>query len=538
MNPTDQDASPESRTDDSDPAVPTPEGPLSLLTPIKGPELVFGLVGPIGTDMKLIVEVLREELAKVNYSVFEIRVSNLIKDFKLPLSESPLEERYNSYIKAGNSIRSEMERADAFALLSVAAIRKYRLEATGGREIPPERTAYILNQIKRPEEISTLRAIYGDAFVQVSAYSSKSTRLNALAAQICESHYRDKPEEAYKGAAYDLIIRDENEEEEEYGQRVKDAFPLADVVINAESRDDILSTVERFVRAFFGDNFVSPTLDEFGMYAAKVASLKSVDLSRQVGAVIYRPTGEIISSGCNDVPKAGGGPYWEFDTFDNRDFRVGYDSSVKFKRDILRDVFRRLSENDWLSSDLKNLEVDALVEKAISGPEQPLKESHLMDILEFGRIVHAEMSALTDAARLGVSVKDATLYCTTFPCHICARHIVASGVKKVVYIEPYPKSLAGSLYEDSIEVEGDCKKPGPKVVFSHFTGIAPQRYPSIFSKGKRKDSKGRANLWKPRDSEPLVEILVPTYLNLEAAVVRALADLYAGAKAAIEARQS
>jgi deoxycytidylate deaminase len=43
-----------------------------------------------------------------------------------------------------------------------------------------------------------------------------------------------------------------------------------------------------------------------------------------------------------------------------------------------------------------------------------------MDILEFGRVIHAEMSAISDAARLGRATKDATLFCTTFPCHICA----------------------------------------------------------------------------------------------------------------------
>lgn len=56
--------------------------------------------------------------------------------------------------------------------------------------------------------------------------------------------------------------------------------------------------------------------------------------------------------------------------------------------------------------------------------------------------MHAEMFAITDAARRGLSVRDATLYCTTFPCHMCARHIIASGIRKVVYIEPYPKSMA------------------------------------------------------------------------------------------------
>ena len=69
-----------------------------------------------------------------------------------------------------------------------------------------------------------------------------------------------------------------------------------------------------------------------------------------------------------------------------------------------------------------------------------------MDLIEFSRTVHAEMAAIVDAARRGVSVQDCNLYTTTFPCHECAKHIVAAGIRRVVYIEPYPKSQALSLH--------------------------------------------------------------------------------------------
>jgi hypothetical protein len=48
--------------------------------------------------------------------------------------------------------------------------------------------------------------------------------------------------------------------------------------------------------------------------------------------------------------------------------------------------------------------------------------SSVMDLTEYGRIVHAEMCAICDAARVGRSVNGATLYCTTFPCHNCVRY--------------------------------------------------------------------------------------------------------------------
>jgi tRNA(Arg) A34 adenosine deaminase TadA len=116
-----------------------------------------------------------------------------------------------------------------------------------------------------------------------------------------------------------------------------------------------------------------------------------------------------------------------------------------------------------------------------------------MDALEYGRIVHAEMSALTDAARCGHSVKGAVLYCTTFPCHMCAKHIVSAGVSKVVFLEPYPKSLAFDLHADSIQVESGDRghyHEFPAVHFEHFYGVSPRRYREIFERGKRKDDQG------------------------------------------------
>ncbi|MFO2375906.1 cytidine deaminase, partial [Pseudomonas aeruginosa] len=65
----------------------------------------------------------------------------------------------------------------------------------------------------------------------------------------------------------------------------------------------------RVIDILFGQPYVTPTFDEYAMFMAFSASLRSADLSRQVGAVLTRDEG-IISTGANDVPKAGGGLYW------------------------------------------------------------------------------------------------------------------------------------------------------------------------------------------------------------------------------------
>ncbi len=66
---------------------------------------------------------------------------------------------------------------------------------------------------------------------------------------------------------------------------------------------------------------------------------------------------------------------------------------------------------------------------------------------EYCYAIHAEQNAIVQAAKLGVSIDGATLYCTHQPCVICAKLIVNSGITRVVYKESYPDSLAIDILE-------------------------------------------------------------------------------------------
>ena len=63
--------------------------------------------------------------------------------------------------------------------------------------------------------------------------------------------------------------------------------------------------------------------------------------------------------------------------------------------------------------------------------------------------VHAEQNAIVQAARLGVNVNDATLYCTHQPCVICAKIIINAGIKRVVYKHGYPDEFSLALFKDA-----------------------------------------------------------------------------------------
>lgn len=63
--------------------------------------------------------------------------------------------------------------------------------------------------------------------------------------------------------------------------------------------------------------------------------------------------------------------------------------------------------------------------------------------------IHAEQNAIIQAAKLGVSIQGATLYCSNQPCVICSKMIVNSGIARVVYCEPYPDEFAIRLLDEA-----------------------------------------------------------------------------------------
>lgn len=53
------------------------------------------------------------------------------------------------------------------------------------------------------------------------------------------------------------------------------------------------------------------------------------------------------------------------------------------------------------------------------------------------RTIHAEQNAMAQAARFGVALEGATLYCKMVPCYICAKIIITAGIKRVVAEKDY-----------------------------------------------------------------------------------------------------
>lgn len=398
-------------------------------------------------------------------------------------------------------------------------------------EIPANKTCYIINSLKHPDEVAELRRIYGENFILVSGFASHFERVGKLCELIAKSH-NSTQNDKYKSEADDLIKLDAQRPGEKLGQSLRDTFPLADFFVRIS--ESYASEIERFLDLLFGNPYITPRIDEFHMFEAKAKSYRSADLSRQVGAVIIDGANNMVSSGCNEVPIAGGGSYWadEDIRFDNRDHskKRDYDSVKKYE--IVEELVAFLADQNLLNIDEKSSCSNVVEQLLFGASSAKFKDLRVSNLIEFGRVVHAEMNAITEAARRGLSVGGGTLYCTTFPCHMCARHVIAAGIKKVVYIEPYPKSMTADLYNESVVVDGDSTRQlegdrgdHSKVLFDPFEGVAPSLYPELYRAGPRKNPRGYTIEWDKASAFPKTVRTGATHLSLESPLFNKVADL-------------
>lgn len=512
------------------------------------PEIVIGLAGPVGTDLRGLGRTISEKLRSFGYRSERIRVSELIQSFCDPelrtkISTAKHGERIKLLMAAGDHLRKQANSGDALIPLIITAIRNSRLKFNADRaadEIKPENetgdpnreavfrshtpahnACYIIDSLKHESEVSALRRIYGDNFILVSGFSSIQDRENQLCDAIAKSHTSTQ-NETFKNEARNLIKTDAKRPGEKLGQSLRDTFPLADFFIRVSGDYD--AELERFLKLYFGSPYITPRKDEFHMFEAKAKAYRSADLSRQVGAVIVDSECNIVSSGCNEVPMAGGGSYWPdlATKFDNRDHAKGRDYNSVKKYEIIDELIKFLDKNGIAK--FTDEDTDKVVDSLLFGSKREhFKDLRVSNLIEFGRVVHAEMNAITEAARRGLRIGGGSIYCTTFPCHMCARHVISSGLKRVVYIEPYPKSMTAELYPESVSIDGeasngndgDAEIDGMKVQFEPFEGVAPSLYPKLYSPGSRKDSRGYTVAWDKDVATPKLVRVSTAHPDLE-----------------------
>lgn len=456
------------------------------------PELIFALVGAAGTRLDDLAEALKRQLAVFGYHAVDIRLSDLLVNFTglTPQFGTTEFDRITYLQNSGNAFRERLSDGAALARAGIAEIRVKRTEVSGHPDRPAADHAYILRQLKHPAEVDLLRQVYADSFFLIAGHSPRTKRLKDLGELLARKNSQPGQGEQFEGKASEVIAIDEKQEND-FGQDTRDTYPKADFFANLALPLGETQVV-RFVDLLFGHPFRTPSPEEYAMYQASAVSLRSSDTNRQVGAAIVHLTQEggpkknvdVVAVGMNEVPRGGGGFFWDQDSPDHRDQALllrDEDRANEIKISVLTELIEKMRQKGWLEG------VGEESPTRLAGLLLPdIRRTQFMKLSEFGRPVHAEMAALIDSARRGVAVNGLTMYVTTFPCHNCAKHIIAAGIRRVIYLEPYPKSRANLLHREEIDLESvDGIQQEGKVVFCAFSGIAPRQYCQLFSMSER-----------------------------------------------------
>lgn len=472
--------------------------PLDFMRRNKSNILIIGVVGAVGSGtswVSKIIESYFDEKDKKDKKCYVIKASNLIEEYLtkeekdgLQSIKSPL-EKVKKLQELGDNLRKKYDSS----FLSAAFIKKIN-DSYGEKS---NDLIFIIDSLKNPAEVDLLRIVYGESFWLIGNVCSPDIRKQRLKAKFKLNKEKQSKEEEKK--LDEFIARDEDDRESKHGQHVSSTFEKSDYFVN--TTEELSSPnnrhnwspyneISRFIKLVTSeDPMLRPTDNEHGMYSAYAAKLGSACLSRQVGATLMNSKGEVLSTGCNEVPRAGGGLYGqsnkENDNIDNinRGRCYLYNKSCKnteeknkIVKEIIDIIFRNLDNS--LHIETSNLKENI---------KKDMKKSKVGDLIEFSRSVHAEMDALISAARKGISTDNCRLFVTTYPCHNCARHIVAAGIKEVQFIEPYLKSKAMELHCDSItqdECKSIAKKEGGMVLFKPYEGAAPRLYKKAFLKDR------------------------------------------------------
>ncbi|UQU68231.1 deaminase [Couchioplanes caeruleus] len=459
--------------------------------PTRRPELIFAVVRTLGTEIEPVLLELEERLRACQYSTVRVKLSNLLSaGDRAPETEA---QRYEMLMNAGDAARSVLGRSDAVVLKGIERMIQLR------GEVPPPR-AFLVHTLVHHEEINTLRNVYGSRLFVVACDQVRSRRLEVLTHRFSADSAlsRDEAEAAALHAvnrdagvaqALDEVAR---EISPRYRVHVGKTLERADVFVSGDKPEAARRIVRRLVECVMSHPFHTPTLDELGMAAAFHAALGTSTLSRRVGASVMRE-GQIVAIGMNEVPKSGGGVYHAESDPDGREWRTQGSASDRARAKMLGDILRRLRDSGWLREDLsRDASIGDLIQRATD--DGRLAGSEIFDVIEYDRATHAEMVAITGAARLGISVDGATLYTTTLPCHECTRNIIPSGISRVVYLEPYDKSRGAEFHFDSMSLINRSGKQFDKLAFEPYSGFSYQRFYELFAWVDRKmDDVRKAN---------------------------------------------
>jgi len=360
-----------------------------------------------------------------------------------------------------------------FALAEEAnnVIKFYRSRDRKTMAKNPRIKQFVIEAFRNPYEVEYFRNRYYE-FYLISLFANYEIR-------------KDR-----KKFSFSRDQRDRGEDlatEEYYKQNVSECVRLSDIAFNNEdSQSDLYEKLLTYFALIKQPGCFAPEWTETAMHMAYSMSVRSSCICRQVGSVIEGSNGYIVGAGWNDVGAGQiGCGYRHYEDFKN------LDESVLISNPPGDEEFRR-----WLvmygSSDgdsfcykdkyseytirkkLKKIEKDRPEEFKKPGRKekkylaQYLQKELNVKMMQYCRALHAEENAILQTSVVGgMGLRGSIIYSTTFPCELCAKKIYQAGIKKIIYTEPYPRSISKDVFfQDGTR----------KIDFEQFEGVKSQSY--------------------------------------------------------------
>lgn len=389
--------------------------PFTAIQNLRPETIVIGLTGPLSSGCSTVAKYLSEK------EFYLIRLSDIIRNETDQRTPTGLQDK-------GDELRATRGAAVLVELAFKDLLRK-----------APEKI--VIDGIRNPAEVKYLRRFSN--FFLIGLDGARQERLR---------RYRIKTgTEISDQDFFEIDERDSGKNQPDHGQQVARCIDLADFqIINNEPwdtdlnvRDLLFRKVDLLLSLIAEPGSKRPSIREIGMHIAYSASLRSPCLKRQVGATITRAIEQTeeelaVAVGYNRPPEGVSNCYSRF-------------------RDCYRDVLKSKIQSK-IAKELREIEknkADEIAGKILTYPE--LKR------LDYCQAIHAEESAILQVAKLGgTSLNGTNLYTTTFPCLLCAKVIIQTGIGKIIYNEAYPVAEARDLLSRRLGEENLIRFEGVK----------------------------------------------------------------------------
>ena len=397
--------------------------------------LIVGFTGPVYSGCTTIANILvtADHFKEKNFKHYSL--SKTLRDlFEREKGRKPDENNRSELQNFGNELRKEDK----------AILVKETLKQAVDQGIS---NYIVLDSIRNSGEIYELRKFAN--FYLIALNASFDVRFNRASIQ-----NRDISKLQFKLDD----DRDSGILEPEEGQQVQNCVDLADFIIlnndliyndegeveRKDNFDEVIAKLHSSINLIRHPGSRWPSVIELGMNYAYCASTMSRCIQRAVGAAITKPLSnttreeKIISVGSNNTP-----------------------NGVKNCQEIYGRCYRKILKDSYFKQlpscpcCNENLNIPLSHE---CGCDEARMKNHYFPYknLDYCQALHAEENAILQALYSSAQgLNGTTLYTSTFPCLLCAKKIIQTGISKIYYSEPYPvkeslEMLSKTLGEENL----------------------------------------------------------------------------------------